>query len=119
MPERTDSAAIKTAAIKTTAIRALPGVDLAAVTAFVDALASAAERLGGIAGSLNAARVHDEAFGKLIDAAKVRDAYHKRLPATEHNLGEARAVIEHLLTEFTADAPLAPASAPICPADAS
>jgi len=30
----------------------------------------------------------------------VRDAYHERLPATEHNLAEARAVIEHFLAEF-------------------
>lgn len=112
MPEGTDNAAIKTAAVRT-----LPGVEPAAVTAFVEALTAAAERLGGVAASLESARVHDEAFGKLIDAAKVRDAYHKRLPATEHNLGEARAVIEHLLIEFSAGALPAPAAAG--PADAS
>jgi hypothetical protein len=112
VPEGTDNTAIKTVAVRT-----LPGVEPAAVTTFVEALTSAAERLGGVAASLEAARVHDEAFGKLIDAAKVRDAYHKRLPATEHNLGEARAVIEHLLTEFTADA--SPMPAPAGRADAS
>jgi hypothetical protein len=99
VPEETDSAAIKTAVART-----LPGVDPAAVTAFVGTLLSASERLAGIPSRLEAARVHDEAFGKLIDAAKVRDAYHNRLPATEHNLGEARAIIEHLLAEFTAAA---------------
>ena len=117
MPEETDNAAIKTAVVRPAPIRTMSGVEPAAVIAFVEALTSASERLAGISGRLEAARVHDEAFGKLIDAAKVRDAYHKRLPATEHNLGEARAVIEHLLTEFTADAPLA--QTPSCPADAS
>lgn len=104
MPEETDNAAIKTAAVTPAGIRMLPGVEPAAVTAFVGALTSASERLAGISGRLEAARVHDEAFGKLIDAAKVRDAYHNRLPATEHNLGEARAVLEHLIAGFTAAA---------------
>lgn len=102
MPEETDNAAIETAAVRPAGTRTLPGVEPAAVAVFVEALTSASERLGGISGSLEAARVHDEAFGKLIDAAKVRDAYHKRLPATEHNLGEARAVLEHLIAGFAA-----------------
>lgn len=105
MPEETTNGAIgTTAAIGTGAVRTLPGVEPAVVAAFAEALTSASERLGGISSHLEAARVHDRAFGKLIDAAKVRDAYHERLPATEHNLAEARDVIEHFLAEFT-DAP--------------
>lgn len=96
MPEETTNAAIKTA------VRALQGVEPTAVTAFIDALTRAAERLGGITSHLEAARVHDEAFGKLIDADKIREAYHARLPATEHNLAEARGVIDHFLAEFAA-----------------
>jgi hypothetical protein len=102
VPEETTNGAIgTTAAIATGAVRTLPGVEPAVVAAFVEALTSAAERLGGISSRLEAARVHDRAFGKLIDAAKVRDAYHERLPATEHNLAEARDVIDHFLAEFT------------------
>ncbi|HEV2343247.1 MAG TPA: hypothetical protein VGS97_04080 [Actinocrinis sp.] len=97
MPEKITNSAIGT----TGAIRTLPGVEPDVVAAFVAALTSASERLGGISSSLEAARVHDRAFGKLIDAAKVRDAYHERLPATERNLAEARDVIEHFLAEFT------------------
>lgn len=82
--------------------RTLHGVEPAAVAGFISALNTASERLGGIAGRLEAARVHDAAFGKLVDAEKVRDAYHRRLPATEHNLAEARAVIDHFLGEFAA-----------------
>jgi hypothetical protein len=81
----------------------LHGVDPAAATAFIEALTSASERLGGITARLEAARVHDEAFGKLIDADKIREAYHARLPATEHNLAEARNVIDHFLAQFAAD----------------
>jgi hypothetical protein len=97
VPEETTDAANQTAVI-----RALAGVDSAAVAAFIEALTSAYERLGGISAHLEAARVHDEAFGKLIDADKVRDAYHARLPATEHNIAEAQAVIDHFLAEFAA-----------------
>ena len=82
--------------------RTLPGAAPLDVTGFINALVDARSRLTAVAERLETARVHDEAFGKLIDAAKVRDAYHQRLPATGHNLDEARAVIEHLLTEFTA-----------------
>jgi len=96
VPEETTEAVVRAS----TAVRALAGVAPAAVADFFKALSSASERLGGITRHLEAARVHDEAFGKLIDAAKVRDAYHERLPATEHNLAEARAVIEHFLAEF-------------------
>lgn len=96
MPEEATNVAIKTA------VRALQGVEPTAVATFIEALTSASERLGGITTHLEAARVHDEAFGKLIDADKIRDAYHARLPATEHNLAEARDVIDHFLAEFAA-----------------
>ena len=114
MPEETtDSASTASAAdgavasadavsTASAAARALAGVESSAVAGFLVALRSASERLGGIAEQLETARVHDEAFGKLIDADKVRDAYHERLPATEHNLTEARDVIEHFLAEFAA-----------------
>ncbi|MGH3417131.1 MAG: hypothetical protein ACRDSS_11735 [Actinocrinis sp.] len=78
----------------------LRDVEPAAVAGFISALNSASRQLGAIAGRLEDARVHDAAFGKLVDADKVRDAYHRRLPATEQNLSEARAVIEHFLGEF-------------------
>jgi hypothetical protein len=100
VPEQTIDSAAATSAVASAAARALAGVESSAVAEFLSALRSASERLGGIAGQLEAARVHDEAFGKLIDAAKVRDAYHERLPATDHNLAEARDVIEHFLAEF-------------------
>jgi predicted component of type VI protein secretion system len=99
VPEETTDVDIKTT------VRALKDVEPTAVATFIDALTSASERLGGIESHLEAARVHDEAFGKLIDAAKIRDAYHARLPATEHNLAEARAVIDHFLAEFAAGGP--------------
>ena len=103
MPEATTDVAIKPAAALKPAARTLQGVDPAAVTAFVEALTAASERLSVVADRLEAARVHDEAFGKLIDADKIREAYHARLPATEHNLAEARDVIDHFLAEFAAD----------------
>ena len=83
------------------ALRVLPGVEPAAVSAFVAALAAARAALDAIPARLETARVHDEAFGKLIDAHKVRDAYHDRLPATEHNIDEARSILDHLTAEFT------------------
>lgn len=104
MPEQTTNSAsvASNADTASTAARALAGVESSAVADFLTALRSASERLGGITQHLEAARVHDEAFGKLIDAEKVRDAYHERLPATEHNLAEARDLIEHFLAEFDA-----------------
>ncbi|HEV3170148.1 MAG TPA: hypothetical protein VGZ32_07400 [Actinocrinis sp.] len=84
------------------ACRPLPGVDPAAVSAFVAALDAARTTLLEVPTRLEAARVHDDAFGKLIDAHKVRDAYHERLPATERNITEACEVIEHLTGEFAA-----------------
>jgi len=82
-------------------LRALPGVEPAVVSAFVAALAAARGTLDAIPQRLEAARVHDEAFSKLIDAHKVRDAYHDRLPATEHNIDEACSILDHLTAEFT------------------
>jgi uncharacterized membrane protein len=102
VPEETIDSAAPTSAEASAAARALAGVESSAVAGFLSALRSASEQLGGITQHLEAARVHDEAFGKLIDAGKVRDAYHERLPATEHNLAEARDVIEHFLAEFAA-----------------
>ena len=83
------------------ALRTLPGVEPTAVSAFVAALAAARATLDTIPARLESARVHDEAFGKLIDAHKVRDAYHERLPATEHNIDEACSILDHLTAEFT------------------
>ena len=51
---------------------------------------------------LTAGSVHEHAFGKLIDATKVCDAYHDRLPATKANLAEAREVAADFLAEFAA-----------------
>jgi len=72
------------------------------VSAFVAALAAARTTLDAIPQRLEAARVHDEAFGKLIDAHKVCDAYHDRLPATEHNIDEACSILDQLTAEFAA-----------------
>ena len=83
-------------------LRALPGVEPAVVSAFVAALAAARTTLDAIPQRLEAARVHDEAFGKLIDAHKVCDAYHDRLPATEHNIDEACSILDQLTAEFAA-----------------
>ena len=83
----------------------IEGVEAQAVPGFLASLAKASEALAAIPARLEAARVHDAAFGKLIDAAKVRDAYHQRLPATEHNIAEARALIGHYITQFGGTAP--------------
>ena len=94
------------------ACRPLPGVDPAAVSAFVAALDAARKTLLEVPARLEAARVHDDAFGKLIDAHKVRDAYHERLPATERNIGEACEIIDHLTGEFAAAAAVRAEPAP-------
>jgi hypothetical protein len=70
------------------------------VRALVDALAEVESRCGAFAGRLEAATVPEHAFGKLIDAGKVRDAYHDRLPKARENLGEAGAVAREFLAEF-------------------
>lgn len=72
----------------------------------VHALADALEAVGtactAFGERLAAGSVHEHAFGKLIDAAKVRDAYHDRLPKTKVNLSEAHDVAESFITEFAA-----------------
>ena len=68
--------------------------------ALVDALESMEAGFARFALQLEAATVHEHAFGKLIDAAKVRDAYHDRLPATRVNLAEAAEVAREFVTEF-------------------
>lgn len=81
-------------------VRDLPGVDPAAVRALVDALASMEAGFAQFAQRLEAGSVHEHAFGKLIDATKVRDAYHERLPKTRVNLTEAGEVALQLRAEF-------------------
>ena len=81
-------------------VKAIAGVASADVEGFVASLTQASVALGGIPARLEAARVHDVAFGKLVDAAKVRDAYHSRLPATGQNITEARELIAHMITQF-------------------
>jgi hypothetical protein len=81
-------------------VKAIAGIAVADVEGFVASLTQASVALGGIPARLEAARVHDVAFGKLVDAAKVRDAYHARLPATEQNIAEARELIAHMITQF-------------------
>lgn len=82
-------------------VRVLPGVGPGLAEALVDALDAVGAACVTFGEQLNAAGVHEHAFGKLIDAAKVRDAYHDRLPATQVNLTEAREVAESFVAEFT------------------
>lgn len=65
--------------------------------AFVAALRAAEASLREVPGKLEGARVHDFAFGKMFEAAEVRDAYHSRLPETEKDLAEACDVLEHFI----------------------
>lgn len=78
------------------------------VRALVGALTAVEAGFAEFAAALEAGSVHEHAFGKLIDAAKVRDAYHERLPATRVNLAEAGEVARDLLAEFAAPAPVPP-----------
>ena len=82
-------------------VRVLPGVEPGLAEALVGALSAVGAACVTFGEQLNAAGVHEHAFGKLIDAAKVRDAYHDRLPATQVNLTEAREVAESFVAEFT------------------
>ncbi len=82
-------------------VRVLPGVEPGRAGAVVDALDAVRAACITFGEQLTAAGVHEHAFGKLIDAAKVRDAYHDRLPATQVNLTEAREVAESFVAEFT------------------
>ena len=79
-----------------------------AAAAFVDALRAASAALAEVPGKLEGARVHDAAFGKLFEAAEVRDAYHQRLPETEKDIAEAREVIEHFVTGLEGGHPIGP-----------
>ena len=65
--------------------------------AFVAALRAAEASLREVPGKLEAARVHDFAFGKMFEATEVRDAYHNRLPETEKDIVEACEVIDHFI----------------------
>src|SRR5437660_747779 len=65
--------------------------------AFVAALRVAEASLREVPGMLEAARVHDFAFGKMFEATEVRDAYHQRLPETGNDIAEACEVIDHFI----------------------
>jgi hypothetical protein len=86
-------------------VRDLPGVEGALVRALVDALGALEAGFTGFSERLEEGGVHEHAFGKLIDAAKVRDAYHDRLPATKLNLSDAGEVARSFLSEFAASIP--------------
>jgi hypothetical protein len=81
-------------------VRDLPGVAPELVRGLVEALDALRTGCADFSAQLAAGTVHEHAFGKLIDAAKVCDAYHDRLPATQGNLTEAREVAESFLAEF-------------------
>jgi hypothetical protein len=70
------------------------------VRALVESLDALVAGCADFSAKLTAGSVHEHAFGKLIDAAKVCDAYHDRLPATQGNLTEAREVAEAFVVEF-------------------
>ena len=82
-------------------VRDLPGVAPELVRALVESLDALVASCADFSAKLAAGSVHEHAFGKLIDAAKVCDAYHDRLPATQGNLTEAREVAEAFVVEFT------------------
>ena len=86
-------------------VRDLPGVEAPLVRALLDALGALEAGFSGFSERLGAGGVHEHAFGKLVDAAKVRDAYHDRLPATTLNLSEAGDVARSLIREFAAPIP--------------
>ena len=77
------------------------------IETFVAALRAAQAALREVPGELEAARVHDFAFGKMFEATEVRDAYHKRLPETEKDIGEACEVIEHFVGGLSERHPIA------------
>jgi hypothetical protein len=84
------------------AVRRLPGVAPELVEALVRSLADIDARCAALAERLETGAVHEHAFGKLVDAAKVRDAYHDRLPKARENLAEAATVAREFLAEFSA-----------------
>jgi hypothetical protein len=77
------------------------GEQNAAAKTFADALRTGAAALAEVPALLEGARVHEAAFGKLFEAAEVRDAYHQRLPETEQDIVEALEVIEHFVVGLT------------------
>ena len=81
-------------------VRDLPGVAPELARGLVQALDALVAGCADFSAKLTAGSVHEHAFGKLIDAAKVCDAYHERLPATQGNLAEAREVAESFVAEF-------------------
>ena len=87
-------------------------MDPSLVRALVGSLESMEAGFAAFAGRLEAGAAHEHAFGKLVDAAKVRDAYHDRLPATLTNLAEAAQVAREFLDEFAAPSAQARAAAP-------
>jgi hypothetical protein len=90
-------------------VRVLPGVPPELVRTLVDGLVALDAGFAAFSARLEAGTVHEHAFGKLIDAAKVRDAYHDRLPATRVNLTEAAEVARSFIAEFAAqDTPSVP-----------
>jgi hypothetical protein len=72
-----------------------------AVTEFAAALREADATLATIRERVAAARVPDDAFGKLFEAHAVRDTYHERLPTMTRNVEEARAVLAHFIKGLT------------------
>lgn len=77
-----------------------------ATEAFVAALQAAVAALREVPAKLEGARVHDFAFGKLFEAAEVRDAYHSRLPETEKDIDEACEVTEHFVSGLRGGHPI-------------
>jgi hypothetical protein len=86
-------------------VRDLPGVERPLVQALADALGALEAGFCEFSERLEAGAVHERAFGKLVDAGKVRDAYHDRLPATKRNLSDAGEVVRAFLREFAAPIP--------------
>src|SRR5215467_3945188 len=78
----------------------LPGVDKA-VDEFVATLREAKVTLGRAGARIAAARVDDDAFGKLFEAGEVRAAYHTRLPAAELDIATAGEVLGHFISGLT------------------
>jgi hypothetical protein len=72
-----------------------PAVD--PVTEFLAALRDADSALASARAGLTGAGVPDGAFGRLFEAHEVRDAYHDRLPGTQRDIDEARAVLGHFI----------------------
>jgi hypothetical protein len=67
------------------------------VADFVAALRAADAALVGVRDRVAAARVHENAFGKLFEAQAVRNTYHERLPTMARDFDEARAVLTHFI----------------------